>query len=227
MQTVCYDSGLGNRFNPIKALKLEITKLQKPKKESGEKIPHGRKEVKKAILDAAEKLLLKKSPSKITVREIAKAAKIKHPLIHRHFGTKEKVIIAVHARSIAKYQSTLSNIESMENNVEAFFKITEKSKFRQIALARAMMDGVDPRQIQNQFPMMEHVLSLLNKRRENADPKSKFDEETLTAILGATTLGWFLYEPFLLASTGLDKRNKDDVRKDVIEFLEEVIRKFC
>ena len=65
------------------------------------KIPYGREEVKEAILDATEKLLLEKSPNKITVREIAESANIKHPLIHRHFGTKDAVIIAVHMREIA------------------------------------------------------------------------------------------------------------------------------
>jgi AcrR family transcriptional regulator len=211
----------------IKALKSKITQIQKPKKENGGEIPHGREEVEKAILDAAEKLLLVKSPNKITVREIAKAAKIKHPLIHRYFGTKEKVIVAVHARGISKLESLIADIENIEENVEAFFLLTEKSKFRQIALARAMMDGVNPHLIQNQFPVMQHILRLLRKRRENSKSESKYDAETITAILGATALGWFLYEPFLLASTGLDKSNKDEVRKDVIEFLEEVIKKIC
>jgi AcrR family transcriptional regulator len=206
-------------------LKSEIKKNKKPKKEIGEKTPHGRKEVKKAILDAAEKLLLIKSPNKITVREIAKAAKIKHPLIHRHFGTKEKVIVAVHARAIAKLEGTISDIENLEENVEAFFLVIEKSKVRQIALARAMMDGVDPRQIQDKFPVMQHILRLLKKRRENSKSESKYDAETITSILGATALGWFLYEPFLLASTGLDESNKDEIRKNVIEFLEDVIKK--
>ncbi len=207
-------------------MKSDNKTVKKPHGKSDEQIPHGRKEVEKAILDAAEQLLLVKSPNKLTVREIAKAAKIKHPLIHRHFGTKEKVIIAVHARSIAKYEATLSNIKYLDDNIEAFFKLTEMSRFRQVALARAMMDGVDPWQIQNEFPVMAHVLSLLRKRRKDGDPKSKFSAETLTAILGATTLGWFLYEPFLIASSGLDERNQDDIRKDVIEFLEEVVKKF-
>ena len=129
------------------------------------KIPYGRDAVKKAILDATEKLLLKKSPNKITVREIAEAANIKHPLIHRHFGTKEEVIVAVHARGIAKTERKIAKVENLEGNIATFFDAVRKNKFRLVALSRAMIDGVNPHAIQNQFPVMQRLLELWTRFR--------------------------------------------------------------
>jgi TetR/AcrR family transcriptional regulator, repressor for neighboring sulfatase len=189
------------------------------------KIPYGREAVKKAILDATEKLLLKKSPNKISVREIAEAANIKHPLIHRHFGTKDEVVMAVHARNIEKVERKIAKVENLEGNIATFFEAVKKNKFRQIALSRAMIDGINPRVIQNQFPVMQRLLELLKKRRSESE--LKFDSEMMTAILGATVLGWFLYEPFLLAATNLEDKNKDEIHQKVTEIIEEIIQKLC
>ena len=198
---------------------------KKPRNNANGKIPHGRDEVKKAILNAAEKLLLKRSPSEVTVREIATAANVKHPLIYRHFGTKNGVILAVHTRKLEKVAKITGKVEALEGSIKTFFQTFEKDKWRQIALARAMIDGIDPRLIQNQFPIMEQLVALLKKRQNELDEETKFDAETMATVLGAIGLGWFLFEPFLLAATRLDEKNKDEIRLTVIEIIEEIIKK--
>jgi AcrR family transcriptional regulator len=214
-----------------------IMKKGSQKKESGNenkvknndsgKIPYGREAVKKAILDAAEKLLLKKSPNKITVREIAAAANIKHPLIHRHFGTKDEVIIAVHARGIAKVEKRVAQIENVEGNIATFFEAVKKNKFRQVALARAMIDGVNPRAIQSEFPVMRRLLELIKKRFDETNAESRFTPEMMTAFLASAALGWFLYEPFLLAATEQEDKKQDELHGTFVEILEEVVSKIC
>lgn len=191
------------------------------------KNPRGKEAVKKAILDATEKLLLKRNPSEISVREIAKAAKIKHPLIYRHFGTKEKLIMEVHARGISKVNSAIPRVEDIEGNVGIFFEGVRKNKFRQLALARAMIDGTDPHLIQNQFPVMERLLRLLKKRESESKSTGKFSVEFSAASLAALALGWMLYEPFLLAATGMENENKEDIEQKVIEILEEFLKTIC
>ena len=191
------------------------------------KIPHGRDEVKKAILDATERLLLKKSPNKITVREIAEAANIKHPLIHRHFETKEKVILAVHARRIADIEKRVEKIEDVEGNIATFFEAVKEIKFRRIALARAMMDGVSPRAIQTEFPVMKLILELIRKKFDEKNFDTKFSPEIVTAVLSATALGWFLYEPYLITSMDLEEKTGDELDRTVDDVLEELVRHFA
>jgi AcrR family transcriptional regulator len=190
-------------------------------------IPYGREAVKKAILDATEKLLLKKSPNKITVREIAEAAKIKHPLIHRHFGTKEEVIAATHARGIAKAERKLAGIKNLEGSIGAIFALVKKNKFRHIAVSRAMLDGIDPRAIPIEIPAMKRLLELVKKRCEESDSEPPFTPELITAVLAAAILGWFLYEPFLLVGTNQEDKKQNEIHKTVVAFLEEMLRKFC
>ena len=188
-------------------------------------IPYGREAVKKAILDAAENLLVKKSAGEISVREIAEAANIKHPLIYRHFGTKEEVIRSAHARGIEKVERVVTKIDSLEGNAGFIFEAVKQNRFRQIALSRAMLDGVDLRLVQTQFPVMRHLQELLEKRKAESD--ANFDPQIMTAVLAAASLGWFLYEPFLLAATGMEDQNKEEIQQKVIDILEEIIQKLC
>jgi AcrR family transcriptional regulator len=190
-------------------------------------IPYGRDAVKKAILEAAEKLLMERYPSEISVREIAKAAQVKHPLIYRHFGTKDELIATVHHQNIDRTKQAIGKVENIEGNIETFFRAVEVNKFRQIALARAMIEGVDPRLLQDQFPVMQYFLELIKKKQNESDSEPKFDAGMIAATVSATALGWILYEPFLLAATGLEDENIDEIKKTVAAILEEFIKVSC
>ena len=205
---------------------------QKPEKKrrlkKGEdEIPYGREAVKEAILDAAEKILAKHNPDEVSVRQIAKAAKINHSLVHRHFGTKENVVIAVHQRIIEKMDLSISSAESIEGNMALLFKTSKNNNSRRVLLTRAMLNGISPHLIQNQFPVMHRILSLVEKKKAELENPSKYDAKILTAFFTAAVMGWFLYEPFLLASTGLEDENKDEIHEQIIELLEEAVHKFC
>ena len=207
-------------------INFEMKKEPHQNKES-KKAPHGREAVRKAILDAAEKLLLERSPSEITVREIAELAKVKHPLIYRHFGTKDQVIIEVHTRGIDKVNKSIPIVENLEGNIGTYFKGVIGNKWRHIALARAMIDGVSPHLIQNQFPVMQRLVKLMKKKHEKGDGNDKFSPEFLTASLAALALGWMLYEPFLLAAIDAEDENREEIHQKVVEILEEFLKKVC
>ncbi len=189
--------------------------------------PQGRDEVKKAILDATEKLLLKRSPSEVSIREIAGAAKVKHPQIYRHFGSKNALIMAVHSRKLNKVRHALTKVDKLEGNVRTLFETYRKDRWRQIALARAMVDGVDPHLLQSQFPVMHRLVELIKARISASEKPPAFDAEVLAAAMGGMAMGWVLFEPFLVAATGLEDRSKDELTDIAIELLEEFVRKLC
>ncbi len=213
-----------NEYPPKKFLREKNKPKAKVKNNEPDKIPFGRDEVKTAILDATEKLLLQRNPNQISVREIAKLANVKHPQIYRHFGSKNNLITAVYARSAENVKKVIGKIGELEGNIGTFFQAVEKNKSRQIALARAMIDGVDPNLLQNQFSVMQHLLELIKKRQNESESEPKFDARIASAVLTATAMGWILYEPFLLASTGLEKENIGEIKQKVAEILEELVR---
>ena len=189
--------------------------------------PRGRKEITEAILKATEQLLPKHNPSDISLRQIADAANVNYSLIHRYFGTKESVIIAAHERILNKAGEQFSTVDELEGNVGVLFKISGKNASRRILLARAMLDGADPHLIRHHFPIMQQLIELLRKKKSETENPSEYDAETLAAFFAASSLGWFFFEPFLLASTGLDKKDKDAVHDQIIKILEKTADTVC
>ena len=189
--------------------------------------PRGRDEIVEAILKATEQLLPKHNPADISLRQIAEAANINYSLIHRYFGTKESVIMAAHERILNKVGEQFSAVDRLEGNVSVLFEISGKNVSRRILLARAMLDGADPHLIPHHFPIMQQLIDLLRKKKSETKNPSEYDPETLAAFFAGSSLGWFFFEPFLLASTGLDKRDKDHVHSQIAGMLEKIADLLC
>jgi AcrR family transcriptional regulator len=77
--------------------------------------PHGRAEVESALIAAAADLFATRSPSSVSVRDIASAAGVNHGLVHRYFGSKDALLGAV-LRSLADQvaQAVLSASDPFE-----------------------------------------------------------------------------------------------------------------
>lgn len=189
--------------------------------------PHGREQVREAILAATEVLLLKHGPSEISVREIAAAANVKHPLIYRHFGSKNALILAVHERQLEAAKSVAAPITKLEGNIGKLFDTFAQNRWRQITLARAMIDGIDPKLLQNQFPVMQRLVELLRERSDGRTDRSSHDPEVLAMAMAGLAMGWILFAPFLKASTGTEDLNNEEMNRKVVEILEEFVEKIC
>ena len=189
--------------------------------------PRGRNEIIDAILRATEQLLPKHNPTEISLRQIAEAAKINYSLIHRYFGTKDSVIMAAHERMLSKVGEQFSTVDRIDGNIGVLFKISGENDSRRTLLARAMLDGADPHLIRHHFPIMHQLIELLRKKKSKTENPSKYDPETLAAFFAGSALGWFFFEPFLLASTGLDEKDKNKVHREITEMLEKTADLLC
>jgi AcrR family transcriptional regulator len=199
----------------------------KPQKKKNGDTPFGRDEIKEAVLDATEKLLNEYSPNEITVRQIAKIAGINHALIHRHFGTKDNVIMEVHERMALKMDSAISHIDRLDGNAGLLFRTSEQNRSRRILLTRAMIAGVDPHLMQHQFPVMRRLVDLVKKKKSETENPTKYDAEILASFFSAMVMGWFLYEPFFLAATNLEDRDREEVNEQIVQILEDCVENLC
>src|SRR5262249_19097860 len=107
--------------------------------------PRGREAVMAAVLDAAMTLFAARGPASVSVRDIAAAAGVNHALVHRHFGSKQEVLRAVLERAAHELAATATTItESRGGIAQLFAASAERATYWQ-ALARAMLDGENPR----------------------------------------------------------------------------------
>jgi AcrR family transcriptional regulator len=77
----------------------------------------------KALLDAAEELLISKGLSEITTRKVADKAGVNQALIHYHFGTMEELLLAVLERvSLSVKERAQKIYRDEEFFVDGWFK---------------------------------------------------------------------------------------------------------
>jgi AcrR family transcriptional regulator len=179
-----------------------------------------------AVLDAATILFAARGPASVSVRDIAKAARINHALVHRHFGSKRAVLRAVLDRTVMNVAGIADKItDPREGMAQLFMAVAEHDNYYR-ALARAILDGENPRALQRDFPAIHKMINLLGSRRSESRMSAHQHSVRVTDakfIIGATSalsLGWLLFEPFLLTATGLDEYDHDSVRKCVVRMLQ-------
>src|SRR5713101_4248375 len=114
--------------------------------------PHGREAVMAAVLDAATTLFATRGPASVSVRDIAAAAGVNHALVHRHFRTTHAVLRAVLERTVREIAAIAAEITDARAGIGRLFAASAVQETYWRALARALLDGENPRALQRDFP---------------------------------------------------------------------------
>lgn len=165
-----------------------------------------------ALIDATIALLAERGPASISVRDIAARGGVNHGLVHRHFGSKQALVRAALDRLATELFETAGGARLDVPGLSALFTATARHESYWRALARTVLDGEPPREFQSRFPTIRHVVETLRDMQQRGVLTTAIEAPMLTAGLGALVLGWLVFEPFLLAATGLDARGRDDNR---------------
>jgi AcrR family transcriptional regulator len=183
--------------------------------------PRGRKEILDAVLDAATRLFAKSGPASVSVRDIARVARINHALVHRHFGSKRAVLDAVVERTVQRLAAIAARITDAHSGAQRLFEAGLENDFYTRILARAMLDNPAlPQVLQHGFPIIRRMIELLEGKREKGDTS---ELRLRVGAASALTMGWLLFEPFLLRATELENRERADVRNSLVRLIETIL----
>ena len=150
--------------------------------------PLGRQQVVDALLEAAADLFAEHGPRAVSAREIARRARVNHGLVHRHFGSKDALVHAVIVRLL----------EGWRQQEPGFVSLLAADRRTLTVLARALLDGYVNWLEHAEFPQVRGAIESL----ERACPA--LDARALTASSLALALGWYAFEPFVVAATELE-----------------------
>ena len=168
-----------------------------------------RAEASEAILDAAMHLFAQRPPHSVSVREIAAEAGVNHALVHRYFGSKDALLGAVLQHATRQGADVVDHARDARDAVAAVFRLRSSGEPYTPALARALLDGADPRALQDEFPIMTRLVELVRADRDARTVDAELDARVAVAAVAALLLGWQLFEPFLLAATGMPDVDRD------------------
>jgi TetR/AcrR family transcriptional regulator, repressor for neighboring sulfatase len=156
-------------------------------------VPLGRAEVVAAVLESAAELFAERGPAATSIRDIAARSGVNHGLIHRHFGSKDRLVGAVldHlGQKLAELLAANAEGSTIGEAVDRQLRV----------LARTSLDGYSIGELQSRFPTMELLLDAVRTRHS-----TELGARLAAAHTIALQLGWCLFGDFLRASTGLEE----------------------
>lgn len=180
-----------------------------------------REEVREEIIRAAEELLATRSPSEVSLREIATHGGFQHSLITRHFGTKDELVAEVVQRTLASYVDAISGCD---DPVEGFLRgmehvATHPASYH--AMARALID--ETRGSTAEDPLAGFEIHRARLARHGAGASDEVDLDALTVALMAFTSGWAFMEDRWLRTGGYTDADRARVRAQVTELIRRLV----
>jgi AcrR family transcriptional regulator len=172
--------------------------------------PRGREEVRRALLDAAQRLIAERGPGNVTLREIAEEAGVNFGLVYQYLGTREQVLREVYQAVATRSAAQLEQIGDVGDAVSALMSAPGTSMGR--IMAWAVLEGGYPADVLGPSPALEHVARLIAGGPQAA-PRD--DDRLLAAFLLVTAMAWRLFSPIGLTSAGLDPA-PDPARDDKV-----------
>lgn len=176
--------------------------------------PRGRDSVRAALIATGARLFAERGRAGISVREVAREAGVNHGLVHRHFGSKEGLLHQVMsslADEVAGAIGPMGSNETLSQLLVNIFGATSQRLHWRI-LARALLDGEDPNELQQEFPVVERMLEAARR-----GTGTRLSAEALVTLLLAGGLGVLLFESYLKAATGQDDEQWKATRRELTE----------
>jgi len=171
------------------------------------------------ILKVAERLFAERGFASTTVRDIADAAHVTHPLVYHYFGSKHGLLAAVTEKVQSRLRATAERggeprdviLELMRENLIG-------SRSYVLTLTRALVDGMPPAEWPGGFPTVRAILDLLlAERPEGGERPRETEARELLGVAMAMAVGWTLLEEPMLEGVGLSAEHRDEARERVLQ----------
>jgi AcrR family transcriptional regulator len=184
-----------------------------------------------AIRRAAAELFSERSPSSVSLRQIAERAGVNYGLIHHWFGTKEALLRAVFADASAHGAELIADAPDVRSAMATLLPTSVPTAYGHM-LAWALVDGATAEQF-DRSAAMARLRALIEEDWLGTGVPSSFDPRLVAAVAVATLLGWQFFQPFLRSAGDLDDLDDLDDPDDpdgadsaarVVDLLELMIR---
>jgi len=186
--------------------------------------PHGGEAVRAALIAAATDLFAQFGPGAVSVREIAGRAQVNHGLLHRHFGSKDALLTAVLDKLARDLAAEMQRGRPRRRPALQAFRATRKQGTYWRILAHTILEGRRPTDVQKDYPVISGLVQAVKRGQVELRFDPRLDARALTASGVAFALGWLLFEPYLLAATGLGTSGEKRRFREMARVWERIVK---
>jgi AcrR family transcriptional regulator len=175
------------------------------------------------ILAVAARLFAERGSRNVSVRDIAVAAGVTHPLIYYYWSSKEDLLAAALEESQARVRRAAIGEPAALDAILAMVRETLDHNRQYLqTLTRALLDGMPPSEWPGGYPGIEAALRLLTSGLEPTGREDREARERLACGLAAL-VGWSVLEDQLLEMVGLTSADREQARRALMTSIREVL----
>ena len=171
-----------------------------------------------AVISAATRLFSEKSPSRVSIRDIAAAAGVNHGLIHRHFGSKSNLISAVIANIDNEIRQESMKGESFTDS----FRLASLTAFRDPSVwrvpARLIMDGERALLNDNSSSYLKELRAAARKQFRDTGFNGLSADESIF-MLFALSLGLEMFGDYISEAMDIEKPDNEVLLQKILNIL--------
>jgi AcrR family transcriptional regulator len=175
-------------------------------------------EARRLILQTAQELIASTGPEGLRLQDIAAAARISHPLILHHFGSRKRLVRALTQQTVAELRDKLiatmvAGEYSVEEQLDRVFDAFRDGLAQRLAWLATVEPGGGTEG--TQMIMRDIADTLHDRRTAKAAPGTTItreDTDALIHLVATAALGDALYGAQLRRSAGLPATSETDRR---------------
>lgn len=174
-----------------------------------------------AILRAAAELMAEHSPSSVSLREIASRAGVNYGLIHRHYGTKDRLLVALFQEFVLYGGQYIAASDTIHDAIRGTFTADSGGWAR--IFSWVALDGVPPEQTFRDTSIMAAFQRLIIEEWESSpEParRDRFDPRVVSSFVMLMISVWDFYAPYMRQVDDWTDRTMDEARGEVMELMQ-------
>lgn len=171
-----------------------------------------------AILVAAARLFSERSPSKVTLREIAELAGVNYGLIHHYYGTKDAILAELIRHGSEAGAVSMQGTTTVADALDALVDPNSAGAHIRM-LAWVLLSDTEAARSFSASPAVRHLEAIADAgaHATAADP---VDAKVFAVALVSALMGWQMFRPFLVAAAELDDEDPSATNAAVYAMLQ-------
>jgi AcrR family transcriptional regulator len=176
------------------------------------------------ILDTAERLFAEHGYDFVTVRDIAAAAGVTHPLIYYHWGSKRDLLAAVLERNQSRVRSLTANLTDPREAILSIIEnYLEEGRLYLLIMARSFLGGMPVIDWPGGYPGMEVALNVLLAAGPDDDPEWAEQVRGVVSLVTAMLCGWVLMGEQIMDVAAVPQARRPSERQRLVQAIDDIL----
>lgn len=145
------------------------------------------------ILVVAERLFAERGYEHVSVRDVAAAAGVTHPLIYYHWGSKRELLAAVLERNQERVRGLVAGqTDPRETILSIITSYLTEGRLYLLIMARSFLGGMPVTDWPGGYPGLEAAIRVLRASGPADDPRWEEEVRGVVSLVTAMLCGWVL-----------------------------------